>query len=121
MVHSSKPICKTAKPTTRIWNRSGWDTAVFNDAQWMSQGLGRERLRRLVPQPDEPIRAITVLIASNRTQPVTGRWIYDLGQNMVGVPKILLTGTNGKPSSGSMTVNVGDCGCVTNRCGRVNA
>ena len=76
--------------------KNGWDTAAFNDASWTPVGTVASVSARLVPQPDEPIRAITVLTASNRTQPVPGKWIYDLGQNMVGVPKLRLTGTNGQ-------------------------
>jgi alpha-L-rhamnosidase len=76
--------------------QSGWDTVAFNDSQWMNVGTVANVSSRLVPQPDEPVRAITVLTAVNRTQPVPGRWIYDLGQNMVGVPKLRLTGTNGQ-------------------------
>jgi alpha-L-rhamnosidase len=76
--------------------QSGWDTAAFDDSQWMNVGTVANVSARLVPQPDEPMRAITVLTANNRTQPVAGRWIYDLGQNMVGVPKLRLTGTHGQ-------------------------
>jgi alpha-L-rhamnosidase len=74
----------------------GWDTASFDDSQWMTAGTVANVSSRLVPQPDEPIRLITVLTATNRTQPVAGKWIYDLGQNMVGVGRIRLTGTNGQ-------------------------
>lgn len=76
--------------------KAGWDTAAFNDSQWVNAGTVANISSRLVPQPDEPVRAITVLTATNRTQPVAGKWIYDLGQNMVGVPRIQLTGTNGQ-------------------------
>ena len=51
---------------------------------------------RLVPQSDEPVREITVLTANSRTEIVPGIWIYDLGQNMVGVPRIVLSGTAGQ-------------------------
>jgi alpha-L-rhamnosidase len=74
----------------------GWNTVAFNDSQWVNVGTVANVSSRLVPQPDEPIRAITVLTATNRTQPMAGKWVYDLGQNMVGVPKIQLTGTNGQ-------------------------
>jgi alpha-L-rhamnosidase len=76
--------------------KSGWDTLSFDDSQWMAAGTVANVSARLVPQPDEPIRAITILTATNRTQPVAGKWIYDLGQNMVGVPRIQWTGTNGQ-------------------------
>ncbi|HTL72543.1 MAG TPA: family 78 glycoside hydrolase catalytic domain, partial [bacterium] len=74
----------------------GWDTAAFDDSLWMNAGLVANVSSRLVPQPDEPIRNIMVLTAINRTQPVAGKWLYDLGQNMVGVGRIRLTGTNGQ-------------------------
>jgi alpha-L-rhamnosidase len=77
-------------------DQPGWDTVAFNDSQWASVGTVANVSARLVPQSDEPIRAITVLTATNRTQPTAGKWIYDLGQNMVGVPRISLTGTNGQ-------------------------
>ena len=74
----------------------GWDTATFNDSPWMSVGTVANVSSLLVPQPDEPIRNITVLTATNRTQPLAGKWTYDLGQNMVGISRIRLTGTNGQ-------------------------
>lgn len=76
--------------------QSGWNTAAFNDSQWMSVGTVTNVSSLLVPQPDEPIRNITVLTATTRTQPLAGKWTYDLGQNMVGVGRIRLTGTNGQ-------------------------
>jgi alpha-L-rhamnosidase len=76
--------------------KTGWDTVTFNDSQWTAVGTVASASSRLVPQPDEPVRAISVLTATNRTQPVAGKWIYDLGQNMVGVPRIQMTGTNGQ-------------------------
>lgn len=76
--------------------KSGWDTASFNDSQWMSAGTVANVSSLLVPQPDDPIRMITLLTATNRTQPVAGKWLYDLGQNMVGVARIQIAGTNGQ-------------------------
>jgi alpha-L-rhamnosidase len=74
----------------------GWNTVAFNDSQWLNAGTVANVSSRLVPQPDEPIRNITVLTATNRTQPLAGKWLYDLGQNMVGISRIRLTGTNGQ-------------------------
>ena len=74
----------------------GWNTVTFNDSQWLNSGAVANVSSRLVPQPDEPIRNITVLTATNRTQPLAGKWTYDLGQNMVGISRIRLTGTNGQ-------------------------
>ncbi len=51
---------------------------------------------RLVPQSDEPVRETQVLEAKKLTQPVAGAYVYDLGQNMVGVPRLRLTGSAGQ-------------------------
>ena len=77
-------------------NPSGWNTAGFNDSSWLAVGTVPNLSERLVPQPDEPIRKIDELTAISRTEILPGTWIYDLGQNMVGVPKVTLTGTAGQ-------------------------
>ena len=63
----------------------GWDGAGFNDAEWRpatSSELGSKPL--LVAQPNEPIRVVQELTPVRMTEPQTGTYIYDLGQNMVG-------------------------------------
>lgn len=74
----------------------GWDTVGFDDSQWMAAGVVTSASAKLVPQPDEPIREVTELTATSRTEISPGTWIYDLGQNMVGVPKIVLSGNQGE-------------------------
>lgn len=76
--------------------QAGWDTAGFDDSQWLAAGVVAGASARLVPQPDEPVREVTVLTASSRTEILPGTWIYDLGQNMVGVPRIVLSGNPGE-------------------------
>lgn len=66
---------------------AGWDHAaavVSNDTH------------QLVPQPDEPVRETEVLTARTRTMPAPGEYVYDLGQNMVGVARVRLTGKQGQ-------------------------
>lgn len=50
----------------------------------------------LVPQPDPGVRIVKVLTAQAMTEPRPGVYIYDMGQNMAGVPEITLTGTAGQ-------------------------
>jgi alpha-L-rhamnosidase len=76
--------------------QAGWSTSGFDDSQWMATGVVTSVSARLVPQPDEPVREITVLTANSRTEILPGTWLYDLGQNMVGVPRIVLSGTAGQ-------------------------
>lgn len=74
----------------------GWNTAAFNDSTWRPVGIAPNVSSRLTPQPDEPIRAVTVLTAKNRTEVLPRTWLYDLGQNMVGVPRLVLSGRVGE-------------------------
>lgn len=75
----------------------GWDAPGFDDSSWSPVALLAASPRgRLVPQPDEPVRAVATLTARSRTQIEPGVWIYDLGQNLVGVPRVRLTGRAGQ-------------------------
>jgi alpha-L-rhamnosidase len=75
--------------------RPGWDTTGFDDSGWATVGTVTNASDRLVPQPDEPVRAVMVLTAKSRVGIAPATWLYDLGQNMVGVPRIRLAGTAG--------------------------
>lgn len=74
----------------------GWNTASFDDSGWSPVGMIPSASAKLVPQPDEPIRMVTSLTAKSRTEILPQTWVYDLGQNMVGVAKIKLTGKAGE-------------------------
>jgi alpha-L-rhamnosidase len=76
--------------------QAGWSASGFDDSQWMAAGVVTSASAKLVPQPDEPVREITVLTANSRSEILPSTWIYDLGQNMVGVPRIVLSGTAGQ-------------------------
>ena len=78
------------------FEQAGWSASGFDDSQWLTAGVVASASAKLVPQPDEPVREITVLTAKSRTEFLPGVWIYDLGQNMVGVPRIVLSGTAGQ-------------------------
>jgi alpha-L-rhamnosidase len=74
----------------------GWNTTTFDDSSWLTSATATNVSARLIPQPDEPIRMVTTRTAQSRTEILPQTWIYDLGQNMVGVPKVLLSGTKGQ-------------------------
>jgi alpha-L-rhamnosidase len=63
----------------------GWDKAGFNDAKWgtveVNEDLG---VQQLTPKPFAPVRATETLTVQNITEPEPGRFVFDLGQNMVG-------------------------------------
>jgi alpha-L-rhamnosidase len=76
--------------------QDGWDRAGFDARRWAPVVVVSDDLTRLVPQPDEPVRATEVLAARSRTEPASGEFVYDLGQNMVGVARVRLTGKRGQ-------------------------
>lgn len=76
--------------------RPGWDRPAFDAAAWSPVTVASDDLAKLVPQPDEPIRITELLTARQRTEPTRGEFVYDLGQNMVGVARIRMTGRKGQ-------------------------
>ena len=74
---------------------AGWNTAAYDDSSWQSVALRPSDTAKLSPQPDEPVRETEVLDTIRVTTPASGVNIYDLGQNMVGVPRVTITGRAG--------------------------
>ena len=50
----------------------------------------------LRPQPEEGVKTVKVLTAVGMSEPRPGVYIYDMGQNMAGVPEITLSGKAGQ-------------------------
>ena len=74
----------------------GWDRPGFDASAWRPVALAADATARLVPQPDEPVRVVATLPAKKRTEILPRTWVYDLGQNMVGVARVVLRGTRGQ-------------------------
>jgi alpha-L-rhamnosidase len=71
---------------------SGWDAPRLDEKnQWFPVSLIRndERLpEKIEPYPGVPIRTIAELTAQSVTEPKLGIYVFDLGQNMVGVVRL---------------------------------
>lgn len=74
----------------------GWDCARFDASRWTPVTVVSEDLSKLVPQPDDPVRITGRLPARCRTEPISGHFVYDLGQNMVGVARVQMAGKKGQ-------------------------
>ncbi|MGC7096235.1 family 78 glycoside hydrolase catalytic domain [Amycolatopsis lurida] len=79
--------------------RPGWNTPGHDETGWAPVDLAESASTRLVPQPDEPVRETERLPAIARTEPKPGTFIYDLGQNLVGVTNLRLTGSAGQTAT----------------------
>jgi alpha-L-rhamnosidase len=75
----------------------GWDRADFDASSWSPVVIASDDLAKLIPQPDEPVRVTELLTARTRTEPAPGEFVYDLGQNMVGVARFRFTGKKDQP------------------------
>ncbi|MGW0087327.1 family 78 glycoside hydrolase catalytic domain [Streptomyces sp. NPDC003393] len=71
---------------------AGWDTTAYDAAAWTSAVTMPSATKLLEPASDQPVRDTQKLAAHRIASPTPGTYIYDLGQNMVGVSRVTLTG-----------------------------
>jgi alpha-L-rhamnosidase len=83
---------ETIDATQRI---DGWDTAGFEDASWASVAVVTPIEPKLESEYYPPIKAHRVLTATSITNPETGVYIVDFGQNMSAVPRLSVSGKRG--------------------------
>ncbi|MBB5059260.1 alpha-L-rhamnosidase [Granulicella aggregans] len=76
--------------------KTGWDTASFADSTWKSVTLVNPHEPKIVSQYFQPIREESVMTAKAITNPAPGVYIYDFGQNMSAVPKLMIAGKRGQ-------------------------
>ncbi|TPW77627.1 alpha-L-rhamnosidase [Schumannella soli] len=84
--------------------QKNWDRAGFDASGWTAATVHDSATQLVVPQPDEPVRETGAQPTVARTQPTKGTYIYDVGQNMVGVAKMRLKGTAGS----TVTIRYGE-------------
>ncbi|MPZ96185.1 MAG: Bacterial alpha-L-rhamnosidase [Propionibacteriales bacterium] len=66
----------------------GWDRPGYDDAAWKPVVPKSDVTADLVAQADPPVRVTEERPAEKRTEPESGTFIYDLGQNMVGTAEL---------------------------------
>src|ERR671912_684695 len=73
----------------------GWAEPGFDDSGWY--GVEAEEIgdTNLVAQPDKGIRVTEELEAKTVTEPESGRYVFDLGRNMVGWVRLKVEGEAG--------------------------
>ena len=73
----------------------GWDQSGLDESKWVPVDVRDESSRRLEAQVMEPVRQICELKPKTVTEPKPGGWVYDLGQNMVGVVQLKVSAPAG--------------------------
>jgi alpha-L-rhamnosidase len=77
---------------------SGWSSPGFDDAKWQSAIVMPDPEIEIVAHRSPPIRRVSEVkpIASPRMSPNRRRWLFDMGQNMVGRVRLKVRGPVGK-------------------------
>ena len=71
-----------------------WSAPAVSDAAWETVQT-REENRTLVTEVDQPVRVVALLPARSVTEPIAGRYTFDMGQNMVGVVRLRVAAPRG--------------------------
>lgn len=75
--------------------KTGWDTANFDDAQWENAKVVPAPKGKLTPQVAPPIRITGTIKPVKITQPKPGVYVVDLGQNIAGAAQLKVSGPAG--------------------------
>jgi alpha-L-rhamnosidase len=67
---------------------SGWDQPGCDDKDWLPANVRDEKPRDLDAQVSPPVRQLLERKTVALTEPSPGKWVFDLGQNMVGVVRL---------------------------------
>ncbi|KAA9349115.1 family 78 glycoside hydrolase catalytic domain [Larkinella humicola] len=74
---------------------TGWDKTGYNAENWLTAATVNAPASRLESQTNPPIRVIQTLTPVAVQQPEPGKYVFDLGQNMVGWARLKVQGTRG--------------------------
>ncbi|HET8778755.1 MAG TPA: family 78 glycoside hydrolase catalytic domain, partial [Agromyces sp.] len=76
--------------------QDGWNTASFTPSGWSDVVVVDAGTETLVPQVDPPVRVTQEMVPLSVTEPTAGRYVFDLGQNMVGKVRLQISGVAGQ-------------------------
>ena len=72
----------------------GWDTAGYDDSSWTNASFVPAPKGALHAQMVQPIKVTNSIKPVKLTNPQEGIYVFDLGQNITGLPQLSLDGTN---------------------------
>jgi len=91
----------------------GWDSPVFSDRDWPAVSAdGDLGSSQLVSQRNEPLRVVREIRPVAVTEPVSGVWVFDLGQNLVGWCRLKGKSRPGQPITMRYAEMLNDKGAV---------
>jgi len=75
--------------------KPGWDTAAYNDSDWLMAQVVEPPQGKLAAQMMPPIKTDTVIKPANLTEPKPGVFVFDMGQNFAGYAELDVRGKAG--------------------------
>lgn len=84
--------------------KPGWDTARYDDKNWITAKVVEPPKGILSAQMTQPIRATQELKTVKLTQPKPGMFVFDIGQNIAGVAQLSVRG----PAGATVTMLYGE-------------
>ena len=74
----------------------GWSEATFDDSQWANVTVYDAPQAVISEYVGSAVQNHMILKAVSVSEPVKGVYVYDMGQNMVGIPRVRLQGESGR-------------------------
>lgn len=77
------------------FEQKGWNTAGFDDKNWQKAKIETGPKGNLIASYIPPIRVTKIVKSVKMTEPSPGVYLFDLGQNFAGVPRLKVKGATG--------------------------
>lgn len=76
----------------------GWNTPDYNATAWKECKIYEPlpSTVQLSPYIGQPVRTDTICVAQSVSEPIPHTFVYDMGQNVVGIPHIFVKGKRGQ-------------------------
>ncbi|QWW19453.1 family 78 glycoside hydrolase catalytic domain [Schaalia sp. 19OD2882] len=74
----------------------GWSTSTYTTTGWVPSSIAAHSVPRVVADEASAITAVEEVAPISRTVDSNGNVVFDFGKNMVGVPRIAVTGKTGQ-------------------------
>src|SRR5690554_3801642 len=91
--------------------QEGWDTPGFDDSKWQPVVLQTAPKGQLKPQTTDPIKVMETYTAQS-IRKVDDAYVFDMGQNLSGFPKIKVHGKEGDVIRLTVGENIDEDGSV---------
>ena len=102
--------------------KPGWSLPQFDDSNWINANTADERTGRLKAQPQPPVKVTAEIKPVKLTQPESGVFIFDMGQNFSGWVTLRVKGPAGtkvKLRYGELLYPDGTLNVMTSTCGQI--